>query len=104
MGSPRTFAIALGLIIVWGISGFFVNFNDRWQLIANTSTTIITTLMVLLVQNTQNRDSQAMQIKLNEIVRAIAEARNIVISLEEAEDEEAEMLRQEFKQLKEEED
>ena len=102
MGSPITFAIAILLIVAWALSGFFVGFGDSWQLAANTSTTIVTTIMVLLVQNTQNRDSQAIQLKLNEIIRATHQARNKMIALEEAEESEAQQLQQEFKQLREE--
>lgn len=103
MGSPRTFAIAVGITVVWGISGFFVGFGDSWQLAMNSLSTVITTFCVLLVQNTQNRDSRAMQLKLNEIIRSTAEARNVVIALEDAEDSEAEELRKEFKQIRDEE-
>jgi low affinity Fe/Cu permease len=103
MGNPRTFAIALGLIAVWGMSGFFVGFGDSWQLVANTTTTILTTLMVLLVQHTQNRDAQAMQIKLNEIIRGLSSTRNKVIALEDREPDEAEVFRQEFNRIRDEE-
>lgn len=103
MGSPKAFAIAIALIVIWAISGFFLNFSQEWQLIANTTTTLVTTIMVLLVQNTQNRDSMAMQIKLNEIIRAIADARNTVIALEDCEGDEPEKMREEFKKMRDEE-
>lgn len=103
MGSPLTFAIASGFTIIWAISGFFVGFSSQHQLIINTISTITTGLGMFLVQNTQNRDSRAMQIKLNEIIRSNTEARNKIIDLEDAEEEEAKLLQKEFKQIREDE-
>lgn len=103
MGSPKTFAITLFLMAIWAASGPFLKFSETWQLMANTSTTLLTTLMVLLVQNTQNRDSMAMQLKLNEIIRAIADARNTAIALEDCEDDEPEIMKEEFKRIRDEE-
>lgn len=103
MGSPKTFAVSIGLIVVWGLSGFVIGFGDSWQLIINTISTISTGLCVLLVQNTQNRDAMAMQIKLNEIIRAIADARNTVIALEDCDGDEPETMREEFKKIRDEE-
>lgn len=102
MGSPKTFAFTLFLMAIWAASGPFLRFSQTWQLIANTSTTLLTTLMVLLVQNTQNRDSLAMQLKLNEIIRSISEARNTAIALEDCEDDEPEMMREEFRRMRDE--
>ena len=86
MGSPWAFVIAFGVIVVWGVSGFFFNFSNTWQLVINTGTTILTFLMVFLIQNTQNRDSEAMHLKLDEIIRAMAEAQNDMLNLEELDD------------------
>lgn len=102
MGSPKTFAASIALIVVWALSGFFIGFGDSWQLIINTISTISTGLCVLLVQNTQNRDAMAMQLKLNEIIRAIAEARNTAIALEDCENDEPEVMREEFRRMRDE--
>jgi len=82
-GQPITFIVALSVLVVWAITGPIFQFNDTWQLVINTGTTIITFLMVFLIQNTQNRDSGAMQVKLDEIIRAIRSAHNDVIDLED---------------------
>ncbi len=82
MGHPVTFACAVLLIVAWAISGPFLGFSDSWQLVINTSTTITTFLMVFLIQHTQNRDSAALHLKLDELLRAIDGARNSVIALE----------------------
>ena len=87
-GHPLTFFVALGLVLLWLITGPLFHFSDTWQLVINTATTIVTFLMVFLIQNTQNRDSEAMQLKLDEIIRALEGAHNIFLDLEElAEDE-----------------
>jgi low affinity Fe/Cu permease len=102
IGSPISFVVTILLILIWGVWGFFVNFSDFWQLSANTITTLLNTVMLVLNQNTQNRDSLAMQLKLNEIIRSSAKARNTVIALEEKADNVAEELQEEFKQLRDE--
>jgi low affinity Fe/Cu permease len=79
MGSAWAFAIAFGIIIIWAISGFYFDFSNTWQLVINTGTTIITFLMVFLIQNTQNRDSHAINLKLDELLKAIGPARDSLI-------------------------
>jgi low affinity Fe/Cu permease len=98
-GRASTFMIAAGLVIVWGISGPFFHFSDTWQLVINTSTTIVTFLMVFLIQNTQNRDTAAMQIKLDELIRAIGQAHNALLDLEELDDKELTVFRKRYEKL-----
>ncbi|MFT3815601.1 MAG: low affinity iron permease family protein [Acidovorax sp.] len=98
-GHPICFAAALLIIIAWAVSGPFFKFNDTWQLVINTGTTIVTFLMVFLIQSTQNSDTEAMQIKLDELIRAIEPARNRMMSLEELEESELDELRREFNKL-----
>ncbi len=76
VGAPAAFALALLLVIVWGVTGPLFHYSDSWQLTINTGTTIVTFLMVFVIQNTQNRDSQVVQLKLDELIRAVQEARN----------------------------
>lgn len=81
-GSPWTFLAAVAIVVIWGISGPVFGFNDTWQLVINTGTTIITFLMVFLIQNAQNRDASAMQVKLDELIRAVESAQNSYIGIE----------------------
>jgi low affinity Fe/Cu permease len=99
MGSSWAFIIAVAVIVLWGVTGPIFHYADSWQLIINTSTTIITFLMVFLIQNTQNRDAVATQIKLDELIRAVKGARTRLVHLEECTDEELMELQEEFKRL-----
>jgi len=95
-GRPRTFITACAIIVVWAFTGPLFGFSDTWQLVINTGTTIITFLMVFLIQNTQNRDTEALQIKLDELIRAAKGARNEVIDLDEMDEHELEGIRKEY--------
>ena len=97
-GRALAFNIALIVILVWVISGPIFQFSDTWQLIINTATTIVTFLMVFLIQHTQNRDTQAMHIKLDELIRSIDSARKEFLSLEELEDEEFKQFKEQYTQ------
>lgn len=101
-GRASTFVIAVGLVIAWAISGPLFHFSDTWQLVINTSTTIVTFLMVFLIQNTQNRDTAAMQIKLDELIRAIEQAHNALLDLEELDEKELTVFRKRYEKLAEE--
>ncbi len=98
-GSSYAFALAVTVIFVWGVSGPVFHFSDTWQLVINTGTTIITFLMVFLIQNSQNRDGMALQIKLDEIVRAMEGAHNVLLDLEELDDEALERHRARYRKL-----
>jgi low affinity Fe/Cu permease len=98
-GQPAAFGIAVSVILVWGISGPFFGFSDTWQLVINTGTTIVTFLMVFLIQNTQNRDSEAIQVKLDEIIRAIEGADNSLLDLEELDEKELDHIREDYEKL-----
>ena len=95
-GHPATFCVAVAVILSWAASGPLFGFSDTWQLVINTGTTIVTFLMVFLIQHTQNRDTIAIHIKLDEIVRAMRSAHNSVVSLEDLDDLELERLRQRY--------
>lgn len=101
MGSPWAFVTAVFIIMVWAVTGPIFHFSDTWQLIINTGTTIVTFLMVFLIQNTQNRDAVAMHLKLDELLRAVEGARTGFVDLEEMSDEELKCLRDEFSRLRE---
>ena len=100
LGSAWVFVLALLVIVVWGITGPTFHYSDTWQLIINTGTTIITFLMVFLIQNTQNRDAKAVHLKLDEIIRAIKGARNELVDLEELSDEDLKKLEQQFQRIR----
>jgi low affinity Fe/Cu permease len=95
-GLPVTFLIASAVIVVWAVSGPIFHYSDTWQLVINTSTTIITFLMVFLIQNTQNRDSVAIQLKLDELIRVTKEANASLMDLEELEEKELEEIRKTY--------
>ena|SRR5215813_405277 len=98
-GRPVTFLIAVLVILAWVITGPLFKFSDTWQLVINTGTTIVTFLMVFLIQNTQNRDSEATQIKLDELIRAIKGAHNALLDLEELEDEHLDRIRDHYERI-----
>ncbi len=98
-GRPVTFALAVGIIAVWIITGPLFAFSDTWQLVINTGTTIITFLMVFLIQNTQNRDTQAIQVKLDELIRVTAGAHNALLDLEELGEAELDLFRAKYERL-----
>ena len=92
-GRPRAFLLAFATIVVWGVTGPLFHWSDTWQLVINTGTTIVTFLMVFLIQNAQNRDGAAIQAKLDELIRAVAHARNEFIGIEHLNEEELEEIR-----------
>jgi low affinity Fe/Cu permease len=92
-GQPQAFILALSIIIIWGVTGPVFAFSDTWQLVVNTGTTIVTFLMVFLIQNSQNRDAGAMQAKLDELIRAVVNAREQFIAIEHLTDKEIEYIR-----------
>ena len=98
-GRPAAFLLAAVVILTWIITGPIFGFSDTWQLVINTGTTIVTFLMVFLIQSTQNRDSEAMQVKLDEIIRAIGNAKNELLDLEELEEEDLDEIREEYRAL-----
>ncbi|HEU4647751.1 MAG TPA: low affinity iron permease family protein [Gemmatimonadales bacterium] len=98
-GSPVTFFLAVLAIIAWAVTGPVFRYSDTWQLVINTATTIVTFLMVFLIQNTQNRDATAMHIKLDELIRAVHGARTRMVSLEDLTEEQLAQLKKQFEQL-----
>src|SRR3954471_7631928 len=97
MGKPLAFLIAVALVILWAATGPFFGYSDTWQLVINTSTTIITFLMVFLIQNTQNRDTMALQVKLSELILALGSADNRMAAIDEVSDEELKQANEEVK-------
>jgi len=100
LGSAWAFAIALLIVLIWGLTGPTFHFSDTWQLVINTGTTIVTFLMVFLIQNTQNRDAKSTQLKLDEIIRAVHGARNQLVDIENMSEEDLKQLEQEFKRIR----
>src|SRR5438477_12286922 len=100
VGSPWAFGLAVGAIVVWAALGPRYHYSDTWQLIINTGTTIVTFLMVFLIQNTQNRDAKAMHLKLDELIRAIQGARNRLVDLEKLSDDELKKLEEQFTRVR----
>ena len=98
-GKPRVFTLAAALIVVWLVTGPLFGFSDTWQLVINTGTTIVTFLMVFLIQNTQNRDTEAIQVKLDELIRATQGAHTALLDLEELEEDELDAFRQKYEAL-----
>ncbi len=98
-GRPRVFTLAVAVIVVWVITGPMFGFSDTWQLVINTGTTIITFLMVFLIQNTQNRDTEAIQVKLDELIRATQGAHNALLDLEELEEENLDAFKAKYQAL-----
>ena len=100
LGTAWAFVIALLVIVVWAVTGPTFHYSDTWQLIINTGTTIVTFLMVFLIQNTQNRDAKAVHLKLDELIRALGPARNKLVDLEKLSDDELQALEGEFEKLR----
>lgn len=98
-GHPATFCAAVAVILIWAVSGPLFGFSDTWQLVINTGTTIITFLMVFLIQNTQNRDSEAMQVKLDELIRSMEGAHLALLDLEELEEKDLDRICDDYRQL-----
>ena len=99
LGRSATFALAIASIVLWGVSGPFFGWSDTWQLVINTGTTIVTFLMVFVIQNTQNRDTQALHLKLDELIRVSTTARNSLMGLEEKSELEVEKVKSAFVEL-----
>ena len=100
LGSAWAFVCAILIIVVWAMTGPTFHYSDTWQLIINTGTTIVTFLMVFLIQNTQNRDAKAVHLKLDELIRALGPARNKLVDLEKLSDDQLKTLEQEFERLR----
>lgn len=101
VGSPYAFILALIVILTWAVTGPVFNFSDTWQLVINTGTTIVTFLMVFLIQNTQNRDAKAIHLKLDELIRGVTGARDGLVDLESLTDEQLDQLQKQFAELRE---
>src|SRR5262245_17223411 len=98
-GRPVTFTVAVAIIVVWAVTGPLFGYSDTWQLVINTATTIVTFLMVFLIQNTQNRDAEALQVKLDELIRVVEGAHNALLDLEELEEHELAKIRARYQSL-----
>jgi low affinity Fe/Cu permease len=98
-GRPGTFVLAVIIVVIWATTGPIFGFSDTWQLIINTGTTIVTFLMVFLIQNTQNRDSEAMHVKMDEVIRALKGAHNALLDLEELDDKTLDTIRSRYRKL-----
>src|SRR5262245_18159950 len=101
VGSPWAFGLGVAVIVIWAITGPLFHYSDSWQLVINTGTTIVTFLMVFLIQNTQNRDARAMQLKLDELIRVVSDARKQLVDLEASPDDVIEKLKDEFSHMRE---
>src|SRR5438874_3078361 len=99
LGNPVAFMVAVVIIVVWAMTGPLFHFSDTWQLVINTGTTIVTFLMVFLIQNTQNRDSEAVQLKLDELIRSMQGAHNVLLDVEELTEQELDGLRARYQNL-----
>jgi low affinity Fe/Cu permease len=99
MGMPSAFVLAVAACVTWAVSGPFFGYSDTWQLVINTTTTVLTFLAVFLIQNTQNRDAKAFHLKLDELIRGVEGARTRLVDLEELTDEELDELQREFQRL-----
>jgi low affinity Fe/Cu permease len=102
LGTPIAFALALLVVVVWAVTGPLFHFSDSWQLVINTGTTVVTFLMVFLIQATQNRDATALHLKLDELIRSTREARNTFADLENASEDELKQFQDEFRKLRDE--
>lgn len=98
-GSPQVFIAAVAIVVIWAISGPVFGYSDTWQLVINTGTTIVTFLMVFLIQNTQNRDSKAMQLKLDELIRVMPGAHTSLLDLEELSDRQLQHIRDKYESI-----
>jgi low affinity Fe/Cu permease len=98
-GHPKTFCAAIALVVVWASTGPYFHYNETWQLVINTSTTIITFLMVFLIQNTQNRDNDILHIKIDELLRATKEAQNAVMNLDDLDEKELKTIRKKYRKV-----
>lgn len=104
VGSPWAFLLAVASVLLWGVLGPFYHYSDTWQLVINTATTVVTFLIVFLIQNTQNRDAKAIHLKLDEIIRSIRRAHNEMIDIEKLSDEELEELAKQYERIRQESD
>ena len=100
VGAPWAFGVALGTVVVWAASGPVFHYSDTWQLTINTGTTVVTFLMVFVIQNTQNRDARVIQLKLDELIRAVEAARNELVDMEDLSDAELQRLQRQFESLR----